>query len=39
LIPCAKVIKFNYHQPSPAVLPLQYSQSFEIVRFNAPPPV
>lgn len=39
LIPCAKVIKFNYHQPSTAVLPLQYSQSFEIVRFNAPPPV
>ena len=38
LIPCAKVIKFNYHQPSPAPLPLQYSQSFEIVRYSAPPP-
>jgi hypothetical protein len=39
LIHCAKVIKFNYHQPSQAVLPAKYSQSIELVRSSAPPPV
>lgn len=39
LIPCAKVIKFNYHQPAQAVLPIQSYQSFELPRCVAPPPV
>lgn len=39
LIPCAKVIKFNYHQASQTVFPIQTYQSYELVRASAPPPV